>query len=222
MIKILEEKMLELAKESKPPRVTFFKTKPGDYAFHDQFLYIPVPKIRFLIKDFKDIPLIELSMLITSPFNEIRLCALLLLILKVEKKIISDEDAFDFYLKNIQHVNNWNLVDASAHLILGKTLFKKDRSLLYSLSQSQNLWERRISIVATWYFIKKADLDDTFKLSQKLFNDPHDLIHKAVGWMLREAGKKDPQRLITFIKEDGHKMPRTMYRYAIEKIKNSI
>lgn len=118
----------------------------------------------------------------------------------------------------MRHINNWNLVDSSAHLIIGAHLFDKDRDVLKELAASQSLWERRIAIVATWYFIRKSDLDWTFKIAKLLLNDSHDLIHKAVGWMLREAGKKDEARLISFLCEYAHQMPKIMQRYAMEKL----
>ena len=124
---------------------------------------------------------------------------------------------YQFYMDNIQQVNNWNLVDASAHLIVGKHLHKKDKDILHTLANSTVMWERRVAIVATWYFIKMNEFEWTLKLAKILLTDSHDLIHKAVGWMLREMGKKDVEQLKTFLNQHAATMPRTMLRYAIEK-----
>ena len=124
---------------------------------------------------------------------------------------------YEFYVNNLQYVNNWNLVDASAHYIVGAHLNNKNKSYLLQLTQSKTLWERRIAIVATWYFIRNNNLNPTFKIATKLLHDEHDLIHKAVGWMLREAGKRDQGRLVDFLSKYARVMPRTMLRYAIEK-----
>jgi 3-methyladenine DNA glycosylase AlkD len=156
--------------------------------------------------------------LIKSSYNEERLLSLFLLIDKIEKKMISLEDGFYFYLNHLDYINNWNLVDSSAHIIIGQYLIDKDKALLFSLSENQDLWKRRIAIVSTWYFIRKKNLLTTFEIAEKLLKDKEDLIHKAVGWMLREAGKKDELLLREFIDKFGLIMPRTMFRYAIEKL----
>lgn len=130
----------------------------------------------------------------------------------------TQEEHYAFYLRNTEHINNWNLVDASAHLIVGAHLYTRDRNMLLTLAQSADLWQRRIAIVATWYFIRKHDLAWTFKLAQVLHHDTHDLMHKSVGWMLREAGKRDQQQLIAYLDQHAAQMPRTMLRYAIEKL----
>ena len=131
--------------------------------------------------------------------------------------IEAKKELYQFYLKNLKQVNNWNLVDSSAHLIIGAHLFNQDKAILLTLAKSEILWYRRIAIIATWYFIKNNDLKWTFKISTMLLNDQHDLIHKAVGWMLREAGKKDQNQLIKFLNQHASQMPRTMLRYSIEK-----
>jgi len=196
----------------------FFKTGAGSYAEHDQFIGVPVPTIRTIAKDFLDLSLDEITQLLKSPINEERFLGLIILVHQYQKASDSHkEELYQFYMDNLKHVNNWNLVDASAHLILGAHLCNKNRDILISLSQSDILWERRIAIVATWYFIRKNDLEWTFKIAALLLNDKHDLIHKAVGWMLREAGKKDIQQLINFLNAHAAHMPRTMLRYAIEK-----
>jgi 3-methyladenine DNA glycosylase AlkD len=192
----------------------FFKTKLGEYAEHDKFLGITVPIIRKVANQFHDISFQDLKELIASEYNEERLLALMILVHKYNN---FHDEVYRFYLSNIKQVNNWNLVDSSAHLILGAYLFDKERSLLVGFACSDNLWLRRISIIATWYFIKKGDLTTTFEIAKFLINDRHDLIHKAGGWMLREAGKVDKSELIKFLDYNHNKMPRTMLRYAIEK-----
>lgn len=196
-------------------QTTFFKTGVGEYAEHDRFMGVTVPSLRIIAKEFADLSLEEVQHLIESPFNEERFLALIILVQQYKKE---QENIYQFYLENLRHVNNWNLVDASAHLIIGAHLLKRDRSSLISLAQSNNMWKRRIAIVSTWYFIRHNDLEWTFKLGEMLLRDSHDLIHKAVGWMLREAGKRDEGRLIAFLDYHSTHMPRTMLRYAIEKI----
>lgn len=198
----------------------FYKTGSGHYAEHDKFRGVNVPTLRKIARDFKDLSHDDIKVLIMSPFNEDRLLALFILIFQYETPSFKEE-CYQFYRKNLKYVNNWNLVDASAHLIMGEYLFKKERLLLLSLAASDSLWERRIAIVATWYFIRHNDLEWTFKISERLLNDSQDLIHKAVGWMLREAGKKDLSQLRDFLDRHISKMPRTMLRYAIEKFSES-
>jgi 3-methyladenine DNA glycosylase AlkD len=193
----------------------FFKTSPGDYSAHDQFLGIRVPTLRKIAKDFLSLDQDSLQTLMQSPFNEERFFALIILIHQYK---ISPQDSYVFYIKNLAYVNNWNLVDGSAHLIIGNYLFDKDRGFLKELSHSSSLWERRISIVSTWFFIRKNDLEWTFLLADLLKHDSHDLIHKASGWMLREAGKKDLNQLLDFLNIHAKRLPRTMLRYAIEKL----
>ncbi len=214
------EKVLEQSIDSTPERIcVFFKTGPGAYAAHDQFMGICVPTLRKIAKTFISISLEDLTFLIQSPINEKRLLALIILSQQYSAASHPHKDAiYDFYRNNIAYINNWNLVDSSAHLIVGAHLFERDCSILEEWAQSRNMWERRIAIVATWYFIRKAKLEWTFKVAKLLQNDPHDLIHKAVGWMLREAGKKDPAQLIQFLDQHRSKMPRTMLRYAIERL----
>jgi 3-methyladenine DNA glycosylase AlkD len=196
----------------------FFKTGAGSYAEHDQFIGVPVPARRAIAKKYPDLSLCELEQLLKSPINEERFLALILLTNQYQKAdYIGKEQIYQFYMNNLKQVNNWNLVDASAHLIIGNHLFDKNRTILIQLAQSNNMWKRRIAIVATWYFIRKNDLTSTFQIAQLLLNDTHDLIHKATGWMLREAGKKDQQKLIDFLDLYSPHMPRTMLRYAIEK-----
>lgn len=211
------QKTLRAHCSSSPERASvYFKTAPGGYAAHDQFIGVPVPTLRTLAKEFYDISLNHIQELLESRINEERLLALIILVQQFKQKD-QQQTIYDFYLDHRQHVNNWNLVDSSAHLILGAYVMDKDRTVLLDLVASENLWDRRIAIVATWYFIKKNDLTWTFKLAELLLNDQHDLMHKATGWMLREAGKKDVGQLVSFLNQHAHKMPRTMLRYAIEK-----
>jgi 3-methyladenine DNA glycosylase AlkD len=187
----------------------FFKSS---YSAHDHFLGISVPDLRMIAKEYKNLPLNLIERLIQSLYNEERLLGLVILIGQYPKHPF---DAYTLYIKNLDHVNNWNLVDSSAHHILGAYLWDKDRSILDSLVQDPSLWKRRIAIVASLFFIKRGDLDSTFKLAEALINDKEDLIHKAVGWMLREAGKKDEVRLKAFLHQHGS-MPKTMMRYALQ------
>jgi len=197
----------------------FFKTGKGEYAQYDQFLGVTVPHIRKVAKIFADIDLNQIEQLLSSKINEERLLALFIITGKYKKADPDEQEKiYQFYLKNLQYINNWNLVDASAHLIIGAHLLDKDRGLLFDLAQSKIMWERRIAIVATWYFIRQNDLKATFEIAKTLLEDEHDLIHKAAGWMLREAGKKDLSSLLRFLDEHKHKMPRTMLRYAIERL----
>lgn len=196
----------------------FFKTGTGQYAEGDQFIGVTVPDLRKIAKQFMFLTLDDLQALLESKINEERLLALIILIQQYQHGTDqARETRYQFYMKNLKHVNNWNLVDASAHLIIGAHLWDKDRNALLALATSDILWERRISIVSTWSFIRKNDLTWTFKIAHLLQGDIHDLIHKAVGWMLREAGKRDQAQLVTFLDEHRCIMPRTMLRYAIEK-----
>lgn len=192
----------------------FFKTGKGQYSEGDEFLGVTVPNTRAVAVKYKDLSFEDISRILHSRIHEERLCALLLLVHKFpehKKKVV------DFYLANIKGVNNWDLVDLTAPKILGEWLLHKDRTLLYTLAKSSNVWERRIAIVATYAFIKHGEFTDTLKLSEVLLNDTHDLMHKACGWMLREVGKKDVKVLEEFLHTHSKIMPRTMLRYAIEK-----
>ncbi len=195
-------------------QMSFFKTEKGSYSHGDIFIGITVPEQRNIAKKYIDLPLKDVQKLLKSKIHEHRLVGLIILTSKYKK---DKKVHVEFYLKNTLNVNNWDLVDTSAAKILGDWLIDKDRSILYKLARSNNLWERRISIVSTFAFIQKKDLVDTFNISEILMKDKHDLIHKAVGWMLREAGKKDKGELEIFLKKHYKMMPRTMLRYAIEK-----
>lgn len=202
-------------------RTLFFKTKEGEYGEHDRFIGVTVPTLRKIAKSYYNLDMEDLSRLITSEFNEERFLALAILIMQYQKA--QDKEFFyNFYLNNIKYVNNWNLVDASAHHVIGAYLWDKEKDYLFTLTKSEILWERRIAMVATWYFIKNNELDTTFEIAKLLLNDKHDLMHKAVGWMLREAGKKDEKQLIDFLDRYISQMPRTVVRYAIEKFPEEV
>lgn len=196
----------------------FFKTGKGEYGEGDRFLGVSVPDTRSVARKHKEIPLGEISKLLQSEWHEVRLCALLIMVEKHKKK---DEalrkQLFDLYLSQTSHINNWDLVDLSCHVIVGEYLLDKSRNILYQLAQSPLLWDNRIAIVSTYAFIRKGQLEDTYALSDLMMNHKHDLMHKAVGWMLREAGKRDSKRLYDYVMNHRADMPRTMLRYAIEK-----
>ncbi len=195
----------------------FYKTEKGGYAEHDKFLGITIPNLRKLAKIYENIDVPILEQFLASPYNEERAFALIILVNNYQNHKENRANIYDFYIKNLLHVNNWNLVDISAHHIVGFHLYDKNRDFLFKIAASNNLWERRISIVSSWYFILHNDLEYTFRLAEFHMNDPHDLMHKACGWMLREAGKKDINELIKFLSKHAFNMPRTMLRYAIEK-----
>jgi 3-methyladenine DNA glycosylase AlkD len=196
----------------------YFKTGKGEYGHGDKFLGIRVPVLRKTVVLFQDTALPDIKKLLKSEYHEARLFSLLLLLHQFSN---GDDETkqriYHLYLKHTCFINNWDLVDTSAPGIVGNWLFDKDRSVLYQLAQSQQLWERRIAIIATACFIRNGQFHDTLKLSKKLINDPEDLIHKAVGWMLREVGKRDRAAEIKYLNNNYKKMPRTMLRYAIEK-----
>jgi len=196
----------------------FFKTTEGEYGFGDKFLGIRVPVIRQAVKKYRNTPLSVAERLLKSEYHEVRLFALLLLVFRFSRSSVDEqEEIYHLYLSNAQHVNNWDLVDSSAHHIIGTYLENRDKSMLYDLLKSDSLWERRIAIMSTFYFIKKNQFSDTLHISEQLLGDQEDLIHKAVGWMLREVGKRDLAKEVAFLKAHYQKMPRTMLRYAIEK-----
>lgn len=200
----------------------FFKTGPGQYGEGDKFLGIKVPVTREVVKAcWKTIGFAELEECIASEYHEIRLAALLTLVAIFEharKDSSLQEQCIGFYLSHTRYINNWDLVDLSCYNLLGAWLLDKDRALLYELAKGgKTIWEQRIGIVSTMTFIRHGQLDDTFALADILLHHPHDLIHKAVGWLLREAGKRDNGALISFLDSRYKTMPRTMLRYAIEK-----
>jgi 3-methyladenine DNA glycosylase AlkD len=201
----------------------FFKTGKGEYGEGDVFLGITVPKQRQIAKKYALLPITDLQTLLNSKIHEERLTALLILVSQYKKADKNKDEKqkeiiFNFYLKNTKNINNWDLVDLTAPNIVGNYLLDKDKSILYKLAISDNFWERRISIISTFAFIRNSDFKDAIKLSEILLKDKHDLIHKAVGWALREIGKKDLNSLIAFLDKHYKSMPRTMLRYSIEKL----
>ncbi len=197
----------------------FFKTGPGEYGEGDKFLGIRVPVQRSIAKKFRNLPLDEDAVLIRSEFHEERLTGLLILTYRYPKASQEEKQAiFDLYISHIPWINNWDLVDVTAPQIIGSWLENRPRDLLYKWAGSENLWERRIAILSTFHFIRRDDFEDTLNLARNLLQDTHDLIHKAVGWMLREAGKRDLATLVSFLDEHSRQMPRTMLRYAIERL----
>lgn len=196
----------------------FFKTGRGQYGEGDLFLGIPVPEQRKVAKKYVDLSLNDLQELLSSRIHEHRFTALVILVSKYrEAEKSGKESIFRFYLKNTKNINNWDLVDLSAPRIVGDYLLNKDRSILYKLAKSNCLWERRISILSTFMFIDSNDFKDALSISKLLLHDKHDLIHKAVGWALREIGKRDQNIEERFLAEYCSQMPRTMLRYAIER-----
>ena len=195
----------------------FFKTGEGQYAEGDLFLGLVVPLTRSIAKANKNTPLSEIELLIQSKYHEARLCALLILVEQFKKaNELQRGVLYDFYLNHIDYINNWDLVDISCPYIVGNYLLDKDRSRLYELAESKHLWSQRIAVVSTIAFIRKGSFLDTFALAGKLLNHEHDLMHKAIGWMLREVGKKDRAALTDFLERNASLMPRTSLRYAIE------
>ncbi len=196
----------------------FFKTAKGEYGYGDKFLGVTVPEQRKIAKTYEQLDLKEIENLLKNEFHECRLTGLFILITQYKK---ADEEKqkklFRFYLRNIGSVNNWDLVDSSAPYILGHYLLTNNDRTLFQLARSKNLWKRRIAIVATLGFIKKGRYGETLEIAEMLLDDSQDLIHKAVGWMLREVGKRSPETEKRFLNKHSAKMPRTMLRYAIEK-----
>lgn len=197
----------------------FFKTGPGEYGEGDVFIGINVPTLRQVSREFRELPFEELQSLLESPIHEERHLALMILVLQAAKCTEAHQKlAFEFYLKNTHRINNWDLVDCSAPQVVGGYLLSRSRKPLLILAKSKSLWERRIAVLATQHFIRQSDFDDTLKISRLLMHDREDLIHKATGWMLREVGKKNEALLEEFLDRHAGEMPRTMLRYAIEKL----
>jgi 3-methyladenine DNA glycosylase AlkD len=198
----------------------YFKTGKGEYAEGDIFIGLSNPQVHELVKIYwKSIKDAEIQELIDDQIHELRLAGLLVLVAQFAKASSSrQQEIVEFYLKNVQQINNWDLVDSSCYKILGKFLLDKDRQILYDLAASGHLWSERIAVVSTLAFIKNGQFSDIFQLAERFISHPHDLMHKACGWMLREVGKKDELALDEFLNEHYAKMPRTMLRYAIEKM----
>ena len=215
-------KMLSHANPAQVPGLMrFFKTGPGQYGEGDKFLGIKVPVTREVVKQcWKEVSLAEIEECVNSEFHEVRLAGLLALIQKFNhcKDTLAQQECIDFYLAHTEKINNWDLVDLTCYPLVGEWLLDKDRTLLYDLAQNgKTIWEQRIGIVSTMTFIRNGQLDDTFAIADILLHHPHDLIQKAVGWLLREAGKRNKEKLVDYLKTRHTTMPRTMLRYAIEK-----
>lgn len=219
-IKIQEALELLSTPEKREFLPYFFKTGKGQYGEGDKFLGVVVPDTRKVAKANLNLSFTELRTLLKNPFHECRLCALLILVERFKK---ADEttrkELYEFYLSQTKYVNNWDLVDLSCSYIVGEYLLdKEDRNILYQLADSESLWDQRIAVVSTYRFIKNKDFKDIIALSEKLMNHKHDLMHKAMGWMLREMGKMDIRPLYSFLDKYHKVMPRTMLRYSIEKL----
>lgn len=220
---IIDELRLLSTDEKRNILPRFFKTGKGEYGEGDKFLGVSVPDVRKVSKNHKNATINELTEMMQSEWHEVRLCSLLIMVEQFKK---TDDEGrksiVDFYLSVTSRINNWDLVDLSCPAIIGEYLLNRSHDLLYRLAESSLLWENRIAIVSTIIFIRHGQLDDTFNLSTKMMNHPHDLMHKAIGWMLREAGKRDEARLYNYVKTYRLGMPRTMLRYAIEKFDKNV
>jgi len=205
--------------ERKRQNLYFFKTNKGQYSEKDIFIGVSVGDIRKIARNNLFVKLEEIKILLDSEIHEERMCGLLIL---VEKYSISKDKTqiYDFYLKHLDSVNNWDLVDSTAPKIIGSFLFKKKKDFLYELAASENLWKRRIAIVSTFYFIKRGKFKDSLKISEKLLQDKEDLINKSVGWMLREIWKRNSLLVEKFLRKNYKKLSRTTLRYAIEKMED--
>jgi 3-methyladenine DNA glycosylase AlkD len=198
----------------------FFKTAPGEYGHGDRFLGIRVPTLRKVAREFRAAPLSAALVLLRSPWHEERLVALFVLVEQFARGTEPDRRRiYERYLEHVpRYVNNWDLVDSSAHLIVGAHLEERDRAVLDELARLPHLWSRRVAIIATLWFIKRGSFADTLRIAQLLLDDDEDLIHKAAGWMLREVGNRDAATAARFLRRHCRRMPRTMLRYAIEKL----
>lgn len=218
-MEILKEIESQANKEQAQHLSRFFKTGIGQYGEGDLFLGIKVPITRSIAKKYyKSVSMTEIQELIMNPYHEVRLLALLLMVFIYEKTDSKDE-IFNLYLKNVQYINNWDLVDLSCHKIIGNYVYKnKEFKDIYNLANSGHLWSERISIVSQYYLIKRQDFSLILELSEKFLTHKHDLMHKATGWMLREMGKVELKPLYDFLDKHSRVMPRTMLRYSIEKL----
>ena len=196
----------------------FFKTKKGEYGEGDVFYGITVPELRKISKKYKSLELNDVEKLLKNEVHEIRMIGLFILSLRFKS---NEKEIYDCYMNNLVRINNWDLVDVSAPNIPGVYLLDKDKKILYSLAKSKNLWERRIAMLSCFAFIRRNQYEDALKISEILLNDGHDLMHKAVGWMLREVGKRNLNVEEDFLKKHYKNMPRTMLRYAIEKFEEN-
>lgn len=206
-------------KEYAAHHARFFKTGKGEYGEGDLFYGIRVPDVRKIAKKhYKNTSLEEINQLIKNPYHEMRLTALVMLVLKYPKSSEKEQEAiYNLYLNNINHINNWDLVDISAQYIVGPFVYKNNSQKLFELAKTDHLWSQRVAIIASFYHIRQGEISTTLKLAEHFLNHKHDLIHKATGWMLRETGKKDINTLYAFLDKFNKQMPRTMLRYSIEK-----
>ena len=196
----------------------FFKTGPGQYAEGDQFLGLSMPQQHAVVRQFRTLPLHETEQLVQDEWHECRMTGLLIWVQQMKKAgPVQQETILEHYLANRRYINNWDLVDVTCTHILGRYIIHNDRSILYELAQENHLWSQRMALIATLPLIRQGQVGDTFALAEMLFDHPHDLIHKAIGWMLREAGKRSPEALEEFLHDHIRKLPRTTLRYAIER-----
>jgi len=223
MLNQIKGDLLQLRNPEKAKNLSrYFQTGKGQYGEGDVFLGIPVPEQRRIAKRYLNLPLDDIQELLSSEIHEHRLTALLILVSKYGKADNpGKEEIFNFYLKNTENINNWDLVDLTAPKIVGDYLFNKDASILFKLAKSNNLWERRIAVLSTFKFIDNNNFEDALSIAKLLLHDKHDLIHKAVGWMLREIGKRDQEIEEQFLSKHHMQMSRTMLRYAIEKFEEN-
>ena len=218
---MLDELQKELKKLSSEKRASamqrYFKTGEGEYGFGDVFIGITVPNCRKLAIKYKEMSFEDLYKLLRSEIHEERLITLLILVHNFQKEELLQRRIYEFYIKNIKFVNNWDLVDLSSHVIIGGYLIDKPKDVIYKLSRSKNMWERRIAIISTFHFIKNDMFDVSLDLAEKLISDENDLIQKALGWMLREIGKRDKKTEVQFLDKNYKNMGRVSLRYSIEK-----
>ena len=223
MLSLLKKDLKKLSNKKKASVFQrFFKTGEGEYGFGDIFIGLTVPQSRKLAIKYKDLAFVDITNLLKSKVHEERLIALLILVHKFQKEPMEQRRIYDFYIKNIKYVNNLDLVDLSSDKIVGGYLIDKPKDILLKLASSKNLWERRIAMIATYNFIKNNHFKETLKVSEVLVDDKNDLIQKALGWMLREIGKRDKEKEIKFLNKYYKKMGRTALRYSIEKFPETL
>jgi len=218
---VLKQALLQLANAERAIQTAkFFKTGKGEYGEGDIFIGLSNPQVQTLVKEhWKSMDMTGIQELINDKIHELRFAGLLVLVAKFPKSSsFQQQEIVNFYIKNVQQINNWDLVDCSSYKILGKFLMNQDRQILYNLAESGHLWPERIAVVSCLEFIRNGQFSDIFRLSEKFFTHKHDLMHKACGWMLREVGKRNELALDEFLNEHLWKMPRTMLRYAIERM----
>lgn len=215
--KVEQELFAKFNKARAAHSMRFFKTGKGQYGYGDVFWGLSVPEQRKIAQKYRDLSFAQIKKLLGSKIHEVRLVALLILVSQFERHKDKQGDIYDFYMNHLRHINNWDLVDLSAYKIAGEYLLNKNKNILYKLAKSRILWERRVAIVSTYAFIKNGDYKHTLEISEVLLNDKEDLMHKAVGWMLREVGKRDEKVLCDFLDKNAAIMPRTALRYSIER-----